>query len=168
MLVPFFVRMFLTVVDAYSKWTEVCIMKTSTAPTTIEKMRGIFATHRLPMLLVSDNGPCFSSQEFKIFMRNNGIRYIFMVPYRPFSNGQARHSVRSFKEALKKMEANMKARLETKVNRFMFIYRINPHTTNGVPPAELTYKQRSRTAFHLMKSDTYQALGYKIKMERWN
>ena len=66
-------HMFLIVVDAYSKWTEVCVMRTSTATATVEKMRGIFATHGLPVLVVSDNSPCFSSQEFKMFMKNNGI-----------------------------------------------------------------------------------------------
>ena len=70
---PFLGHMFLIVVDAYSKWTEICVMRTSTATTTVEKMRGIFATHGLPVLVVSDNGPCFSSQEFKMFMKNNGI-----------------------------------------------------------------------------------------------
>ena len=65
-------HMFLIVVDAYSKWTEVCVKRTS-ATATVEKMRGIFATHGLPVLVVSDNGPCFSSQEFKMFMKNNGI-----------------------------------------------------------------------------------------------
>ena len=65
--------MFFIVVDAYSKWTEVCVMRTSTATATVEKMRGIFATHGLPVLVLSDNGPCFSSQKFKMFMKNNGI-----------------------------------------------------------------------------------------------
>ena len=77
---PFWGNMFLIVVDAYSKWTEVCVMRTSTATATVEKMRGIFATHGLPVLVVSDNGPCFASQEFKMFMKNNGIRHIFTAP----------------------------------------------------------------------------------------
>ena len=55
-------------------------MRTSTATATVEKMKGIFATHGLPVLVVSDNGPCFSSQEFKMFTKNNGIRHIFTAP----------------------------------------------------------------------------------------
>ena len=52
----------LIVVDAYSKWTEVCVMRTSTTTATVEKMRGIFATLGLPVLVVSDNGPARSSK----------------------------------------------------------------------------------------------------------
>ena len=74
--------MFLIVVDAYSKWTEVCVMSTSTATAMVEKMRGIFTTHGLSVLVVSDNGPCFSSLEFKMFMKNR-IRHIFTPPPSP-------------------------------------------------------------------------------------
>ena len=129
-------------------------------------MRGIFATHGLPVLVVSDNSPCFSSQEFKMFMKNNWIWHIFTVPYHPSSNGQVERSVRTFKEAMKKMEADRKATLETKVSRFLFTYRTTPNTATGIPPAELMFKRRLRTAFHLLKPDTYQVLGYKNRMEQ--
>ena len=117
---PFLGHMFLIVVDAYSKWMEVSIMKTSTASATVEKLRGMFATHGLPALVVSDNGPCFSSQDFKMFLKVNGIRHIFTAPYHPSSNGQAERCVRTFKEAIKKMEKDKGVTLETKVNRFLF------------------------------------------------
>ena len=158
--------MFLIVVDAYSKWTEVCVMRTSTDTAMIEKMRGIFATHGLPVLVVSDNGPCFSSQEFKMLMKNKGIRHIFTAPYHPSSNGQAERSVFTFKEALKKMEADRKATLETKVSRFLFTYRTTSNTATGIPPAGLMYKRWWRTTFHLLKPDIYQVLGYKNRMEQ--
>lgn len=163
---PFLGHMFLIVVDAHSKWTEVCITKSSSAMTTIEKLRGIFATHGLPVLIVSDNGPCFTSEEFKAFMNANGIRHIFTAPYHPSSNGLAERSVRTFKEALKRMNTDGKATLETKVNRFLFTYRITPNSSTGVSPAELMFKRRLRTAFHLAKPDTYKAMDVKNKMER--
>ena len=77
---PFFGHMFLIVVDVYSKWTQISLMKTSTALTTIEKMKGIFAIHGQPVLVVSDNGPCFSTQEFKTFMKVNGIQHFRYFP----------------------------------------------------------------------------------------
>ena len=39
-------------------------------------------------------------------------------------------------------------------------------TATGIPPAELMFKRRLRTAFHLLKPDTYQVLGYKNRMEQ--
>lgn len=45
---PYLGYMFSIAVDAYSKQTEVHVMKTPTAAVTVEKMRGIFATLALP------------------------------------------------------------------------------------------------------------------------
>lgn len=53
---PFKGEMFLVLVDVYSKWLEVHVMKTTTSTATIEKLREIFATHGLPKTLISDNG----------------------------------------------------------------------------------------------------------------
>ena len=64
------------------------------------------------------------------------------------------------------MEADRKATLETKVSRFLFTYKTTPNTATGIPPAELMFKRRLRTAFHLLKPDTYQVLGYKNRMEQ--
>ena len=89
-----------------------------------------------------------------------------MAPYHLSSNGPAERSVHTFKEALKKMEADRKAMLETKVSRFLFTYRTTPNTATGIPPAELIFKRQLRTAFHLLKPDTYQVLGYENRMEQ--
>ena len=101
-----------------------------------------------------------------MFMKVNRIQHIFMTPNQPSSNGQAKPNMHTVKETLKKMEADRKTILETKVNRFLFTYKITPHTASGVARAELISKWQLRTAFHLMKPDTYQVFGYKNKMEQ--
>ena len=49
----------------------------------------IFASHGLPEIFVSDNGTAFTSSEFGIFLRQNGIRHITSTPYYPATNGLA-------------------------------------------------------------------------------
>ena len=98
--------------------------KISIAPITIVKLRGIFAMNGLPVLVVSDNGPCFSSPEFSTFMKVNGIRHIFPALFQPSSNWQAECSMHTFKEALKKMKTVRKVTLKTNVNRFLFTYSV--------------------------------------------
>ena len=88
--------------DAHSKWLEVVPVPNLTSQTTIDTFRSIFATHGLPELLVSDNGPSFTSAEFQEFMKWNGIRHITSVPYHPASNELAERAVQTFKTALKK------------------------------------------------------------------
>jgi transposase InsO family protein len=73
--------MFLVVVDAYFKWLEVHQMTPTTSTATIERLREIFATHVLPITVVSDNGTNFTSSEFEEFMKRNGIKHIKVLQY---------------------------------------------------------------------------------------
>ena len=81
--------MFLTVIDAHSKWIEVFPMATATALTTIQRLRQLFAQFGIPESIVSDNGLQFAAAEFQEFCRLNGICYIRVAPYQPSSNGLA-------------------------------------------------------------------------------
>ena len=139
---PYKGEMFLVVVDAYSKWLDVHCMKSTTSTATIEKLREIFATHGLPATLVSDNGSNFSSSEFEEFMKKNGIKHVKVAPYHPASNGLAERAVRIFKEGFEKMEGGS---VKTKLSRFLLSYRTTPHSTTGVPPAELLMKRKLHT-----------------------
>ena len=76
---PFLGKLFLVVVDAFSKWLEVVIVPSTSSSATINVLRSIFATHGLPELLVSDNGTAFTSEEFHLFTKNNGIRLSFCL-----------------------------------------------------------------------------------------
>lgn len=147
---PFMGRMFLVLVDAHSKWLEAHIMSNITAPTTTDTLRSIFATHGLPDTIVTDNGPTFTSEVFKEFMDRNGIRHVCTAPYHPASNGLAERAVETFKEGLRKMSGQS---LETKLARFLFQYRITPHTTTGVSPAEMLLGRRPKSHLDLLQPD---------------
>ena len=99
---PFLGRMFLLVIDAHSKWLEVCPMNTATSFTTIEKLRKLFAIHGLPETVVTDNGAVFTSKEFQEYMEANGIVLIDTAPYHPASNGLVERAVQTFKLGVKK------------------------------------------------------------------
>ena len=144
---PFLGKQFLVVVDAHSKWLEVVPVPNLTSQITINTLRSIFATHGLPELLVSDNGPSFTSAEFQEFMKRNGIRHVTSAPYHPASNGLAERAVRTFKTALKKTTSTD---VTTSLARFLFQYRITPHSTTGVSPAELLMGRRPRSHLDLM------------------
>ena len=100
---PFMGQMFLIMVDAQSKWIEAHIMSNITAPTTIDKLRAVFAVHGLPDTLVTDNGTSFTSELFTEFMQQNGIHHIQTAPFHPASNGLVEWAVQTVKEGLKGM-----------------------------------------------------------------
>ncbi|XP_064624542.1 uncharacterized protein K02A2.6-like [Lineus longissimus] len=94
---------YLMLIDSYSKWVEIELMKTdTTAEKTICTLRSWFARPGLPGTLVSDNGPQFTASEFADFMRRNGIQHKLVPPYHPQSNGAAENIVKSAKNAFKK------------------------------------------------------------------
>ncbi len=148
---PFIGRMFLIVVDAFSKWIEVEVMSDITARSTISKLRGMFATFGLPETMVSDNGPAFIAAEFQEFMKKNLIRHLFSAPYHPSSNGQAERAVRTFKESMKLLQHGD---TQTKLDRLLYRYRMTPHSTTGKSPAELMFGRKLNSTFGQLKPET--------------
>ena len=67
--------MYFIVVDASSKYLEIITMFKVDASKTVEKLRHLFCTFGFPEHIVSDNGPQFTSEIFKIFLNNNDIQH---------------------------------------------------------------------------------------------
>uniref|UniRef100_A0A1X7VKM2 Integrase catalytic domain-containing protein n=1 Tax=Amphimedon queenslandica TaxID=400682 RepID=A0A1X7VKM2_AMPQE len=86
--------MFLIIVDAYSKWLEVCIVPSTSSEATIIALRPIFATHGIPDKLVLDNGTGFTGTEFNSFLKDLGCHHICTAPYHPSSIGLAERAFR--------------------------------------------------------------------------
>src|SRR5277367_2175806 len=57
---PFKGKMFLIIIDAYSKWLDVIPVKKTTSTVMIKHLRRTIAQHGLPTYLVTDNGPQFT------------------------------------------------------------------------------------------------------------
>ena len=146
---PFMGHMFLIVVDSYSKWLEVIIMQSTIAAKTIEELRNIFARNGIPHQLVSDNGPQFVSDEFRNFMKVNGIRHIRTAVYHPASNGEAECFVQTLKNALKRGKTDP-GNLKQKLAQFLLRYRTTPSTVTARTPAELFLKRQLRTRLDLL------------------
>ena len=147
-------KMLLVACDAYSKWVEVDVVRSTDAKSSATVLRRWFAMHGLPKVVVSDNGPGFASEEFNDFLRSNGIRHIFTAPYHPSSNGQAERTVRTLKDALKVLKGD----IETKLCRFLFKYRITPQTCTNKSPAELLLGRQLRSALSLLHPTSEQAV----------
>ena len=126
--------MFLVVVDTHLKWLEVFQMPATTSRATIQQLRALFAQFGLPQTIVTDNDHCFSSEEFTLFLKNNGILHLKSAPYHSSTNGLAERAVQIFKQGMKKFTDGD---LRDRISRFLVHYQTTPHTTTGVCPAEL-------------------------------
>lgn len=131
----------LIIVDSYSKWIDVHVTSSTSATVTIDRLRQTFATHGLPLSVVTDNATALTSTEFGSFMKGNGIKHMFSPPRHPASNGQAEALVKVVKNGIRKRTGS----LHTRLQRFLLAYRSTPHSTTGQSPAELLFSRPLRT-----------------------
>ena len=79
--------------------------------------------------------------EFQLFVKANGFRHVRSAPYHAATNGLAERAVQSLKNALKRMTGDV----ETGLARFLFQYRLTPHSTTGQSPAELLLGRKPKS-----------------------
>ena len=138
---------YLLVVDAYSKWPDVFPMgSNTTTKRTVQCLLSYISTCGIPEVLVSDNGPQFTSQEFGTFCKANGIRHKKTPPYHPASNGQIERLVQELKKFLKRFPDPAIA-----VAKFLFSYRNTPHSITQVCPSQLMFKFLPNTRFTFLQ-----------------
>ncbi|XP_062389531.1 uncharacterized protein K02A2.6-like [Sardina pilchardus] len=146
---PFQGHMFMVVVDAHSKWPEVHLMSSTTASKTIQVLRRLFSRYGLPEVLVSDNGPQFTSSEFDTFMKSNGVKHIRSAPFHPATNGLAERFVQTFKHSLKRSSGTVS--IQHRLDAFLLMYRNTPHSTTKESPSMLFMHRKLRSRLDLLK-----------------
>jgi len=128
-------RMFVILIDAYSKWVFVRYMPNITTAMTIKILKEYFSLWGIPEKLVTDNGSSLCSTEMSEFLSKNGVFHIRTPPYNPSSNGAAENTVKTFKQFLKKCAKNTD--MDTNICNFVLSYNSTKHCATGVSPAEL-------------------------------
>lgn len=108
-------RYFLTLIDDYSRFTVVRLLRTKeeaagAVKDYIAAMGARFG--RKPMALRTDNGREYLSKDLIEFLRKEGVEQQFTVPYSPQQNGVAERKNRSLVETAKSMllDANLDKR----------------------------------------------------------
>ena len=162
---PIIGKMILVIDDAHSKWIETHVVASATSSTTIERQMMTFACHGLPRTIVSDNGSCFTSEEFKLFARTNGIRHIYSSPHHPASNGLVERAVQTVKNGLTKITDG---NLEIRLSKFLARYCILPQSTTGVSPARLLLKRKLCTKLDLLLPSTSARVNKSLENQKFH
>uniref|UniRef100_A0A8C4NCS6 Gypsy retrotransposon integrase-like protein 1 n=1 Tax=Eptatretus burgeri TaxID=7764 RepID=A0A8C4NCS6_EPTBU len=141
-------KMFLVVVDAFSKWPEVVVMQSTMAENTVEKLRSIFANKGIPEVLVSDNGPQYVSGLFNDFMVQNGVKHLKSAPYHPATNGQAESFVKALKCVLRRGKG---VSMQATIDVFLLHYRNAVNSSTSDTPAICLYGRALRSGLDLLR-----------------
>lgn len=126
------------VVDYFSRYIEIEIMKKTDSRETIRRLESIFARFGLPLSITADNGPQFSSEEFRTYCKSSNIKLISTTPYWPQQNGEVERQNRSI---LKRLTINqtMNGDWIEELNKYLLMYRSSPHSTTKKTPSELMF-----------------------------
>ena len=90
----------LILVDYYSRFPFVEILKSTTSATIISKSFKIFSVRGLPETLTSDNGGQLTSNEMESFLSISGITHTRTTSFWPQANGQVERIKRVIKKAI--------------------------------------------------------------------
>ena len=88
---------YLLVVGYTSSFPVVCKLTSMTGQHITAQCKLIFSEYGWPETLISDNGPCYTSEVFTNLMREYNVNHITSSPYYPQSNGLAEKYVQLIK-----------------------------------------------------------------------
>ncbi|XP_061170285.1 uncharacterized protein K02A2.6-like [Saccostrea echinata] len=114
-------------------------LRNTTSQSVITKLQESFSRHGIPEKVVSDNGPQYSSHEFRDFAHQWNFNHTTSSPRYPQSNGLAERTVQTAKRMLTKSKKDGH-------NLFLSIlaYRTTP-LNMGLSPSQLLMSRRLRS-----------------------
>ncbi len=132
-----------TVLDDYSRyivaWTLRTSMQASDVTETLDLARAKTGVDRIQVRhrprLLSDNGPCYVSQELATYLDTHGLGHTRGAPYHPMTQGKIERYHRSMKNVVKLEKYYNPWELERAVARFVNAYnhrRLHERVINGV------------------------------------
>ena len=108
-----------------------------TAKMVAEHMKAIFSELGIPKTLVSDNGPCYTGDQFKKTMSHLGITHITTSLHHHQSNGLAEAYVRIIKNLLSKAKE-----MGQDYHEVISVYRSTPLSNDLPSPFELLHGRK--------------------------
>ena len=136
---------YLVAVDYFSRYIEVIKLKTMTSQTIIEGLKSMFSRHGIPEIVISDNGPQYSSHKFAEFTSSYKFRHITSSLHYPQSNGQAERTVQIVKMLLKSSDDSYLT---------LLTYRTTPLPWCNLSPAQLLMGRSRAPLYHRWRTNT--------------
>ena len=152
-------------VDFYSDFTEVKKLEENTSSSVVEFLKEQFSRYGIPDSLATDNGPQFSSQEFRQFALDWEFVHVTSSPHHHKANGKVKSAVKTAKSLIKKT---------LKDNRDPWLalldQRNTPTESIGTSPAQRLMSRRTRTllltATNLLYPKVPESVTEKLKLKR--
>ena len=134
----------IVVIDDYSRYPFVEVIKSTSAMTVIPRLDNILAMRGIPQVIKSDNGPPFNGEEFRLYAEKTGFKHRKITPLWPKANAEVERFMGTVKKKLK-VAISQQQDWQQELRDFLLAYRATPHTTTGLAPATVLFGQNIKT-----------------------
>ena len=94
-------------VDLFSCFPVVRQLSGESTELVLDALKGIFSNCGIPGTIISDNGPCYKSQEFNVFCSSFDIKHVTGSAYNHQANAIAERSIQTVKHLMTKTQMTL-------------------------------------------------------------
>ena len=105
----------------------------------------ILRLHGVPLSIISDRGPQFTSHFWKSFQKGLGTQVNLSTTFHPRTDGQAEHTIQTLEDMLRACVINFKGSWDDHLSLIEFAYNNNYHSSIHMAPYEALYGRRCRS-----------------------
>lgn len=145
-------RYILTLIDVATRWPEAIPLKFVTTQDIHEALLTIFARMGFPEIILSDNGPQFSSDLYDKVCELFNIKIQRSSIYHPQSNGMVERFNGTLKQMLMKVSNEEPENWDRFLPAILFAYREVPNETTSFSPYELMFGRKVRGPMAILKT----------------
>ena len=157
----------LVVVDYYSRFYEVAILRKTTSADVIKAISPMFTRFGIPYSLRTDNGPQFVSDEFEKFLAANGIEHRKTTLLWPQANGEVEGQNRSLLKCLQIAQVEGKD-WRTELSKSLMAYRSTPQATTGTTAFFMMFGREMRSKLPELRRETTDVTREEVRDMDWS
>ena len=139
----------LTYIDMANMWPEAVHLRKTTIRNVIDQLKNIFSRNGFPTTIVSENGPQFTSEDFKKFLMYKGIDHVKASPYHPQGNGVVEMIHRTLNSVIARC-VEKKGNLAQVVPMCLYFLRCTPNRSAGISPFMFKHGWEPMTLLQLL------------------
>ena len=148
-------KILFTVIDYNSRYPFAMPVNATTAQNAIQALRILFAQFGFPRVIISDNGPAFTSAEFSDFCAKAGVVHHFSAPYYPQSNGVVERFHGTLKHRLLKL-LNDDVSFERALLQCLYDIRSSVNESIGASPFARLFGREMPTRWQTLQPPIYR------------